>query len=39
MGDDGEYKAVVRVQAPLIEEGGGIQDGQVGTSLDVQNYF
>lgn len=39
MGDNGEHEGVVRIQALLIEKEGGVQDSQVGTSLDVRNYF
>ena len=39
MSDNSKHKAVVWVKEPLIEKGSGIQNSEVGTSLDVGNDF
>lgn len=39
MCDDSKHKAVIMVEQLLIEEKDGVQDGQVGTTLNVGNYL
>ena len=39
VGDDSEHVAMVRMQEPLIEEGGGIKYGRVNISLYVCYNF
>lgn len=39
MNDNGEYETMIRIEKPLIKARDDIDNGQVGASLDIGDYF
>lgn len=36
---DNKHEIIIRVETPLIEKRGSIENGQIGASLDISNYL